>query len=677
MNWRGFIVFLNFSANEGCQFELQVVTSCVSVSVRAMCLALCEPCLGSSCRRYFIPGICSPALVMAASGSRHEWEADPVHPWEVDPLPFLSQGAHDPLLPLCSDDESDDEDFPDVEVAGEELAAALVGLYLAGKLTAKSLCNLAWWAKHAGAKGRVAELAMRPSSPTGHFQRHLDSVLSFNDSEGHLLRIPIPGHSKFDASRTTSQVPVLPPHEALHREIEEDPSMTMLLASVLERRQLPEAYYQHTVVASPGAPVFPLGIFIDGVKFQKHDGIICFYVFNLLSGVRHLCAVLRKSSVCKCGCKGWCSYYPVLRFLHWSLEAMAAGVFPSCGPFGEDLLQTERAATAGRLMVCRFAALQIKGDWAEFALTLGFPTWSHARYPCLFCQCTAESMHLHHGSNPLQLPWPENNADTYDRACSACEQRRWLNAVDHARLKGLLAYDKRRQGSRGRALIQDVPSLHLWKGDRLEPCANLPDVGAFEELATFPVEIVWWRPAAETSARHRNPLLSASIGVSLRTIVVDLLHTMHLGVLHRYVRSALWHMIDAGVWRVPQEAASDAEARLTLTTLQMRAELLAWYRERDRRFPDEGLTPVQDWTPAMIGSAGSAALKTKAQETKGLLYWVVDLLARNVDTVPACGAWRAAGEALVRFFAVLEGNPARLPVRAVQDRADKKSVCAD
>ena len=43
-----------------------------------------------------------------------------------------------------NDDESDDEDFPDVEVAGEELAAALVGLYLAGTLTAKSLCNLAW-----------------------------------------------------------------------------------------------------------------------------------------------------------------------------------------------------------------------------------------------------------------------------------------------------------------------------------------------------------------------------------------------------------------------------------------------------------------------------------------------------------------------------------------------------
>ena len=42
----------------------------------------------------------------------------------------------------------------------------------------------------------------------------------------------------------------------------------------------------------------------------------------------HLVAMLRLSSMCKCGCRGYNSIRPVLRFLRWSLRARAAGVDP-------------------------------------------------------------------------------------------------------------------------------------------------------------------------------------------------------------------------------------------------------------------------------------------------------------------------------------------------------------
>eukprot|EP00969_Alexandrium_andersonii_P218305 9641499-Alexandrium_andersonii.AAC.1 len=41
------------------------------------------------------------------------------------------------------------------------------------------------------------------------------------------------------------------------------------------------------------------------------------------------------------------------------------------------------------------ALTHVIGDWAEYAHTLGFETWSHARRPCLFCKCSRETLYEH------------------------------------------------------------------------------------------------------------------------------------------------------------------------------------------------------------------------------------------------------------------------------------------
>ena len=69
--------------------------------------------------------------------------------------------------------------------------------------------------------------------------------------------------------------------------------------------------------------------------------------------------------MCKCGCRGWCTFYELFSFLHWSFCALAAGVFPTARHdqrawMAED---GDRMALAGLDMSARGALVYIKGDW--------------------------------------------------------------------------------------------------------------------------------------------------------------------------------------------------------------------------------------------------------------------------------------------------------------------------
>eukprot|EP00969_Alexandrium_andersonii_P139449 6169053-Alexandrium_andersonii.AAC.1 len=150
------------------------------------------------------------------------------------------------------------------------------------------------------------------------------------------------------------------------------------------------AYEQHPAVteAPPGVPVLPLAVYVDGVPFLKKESLIGVYLHNMTSGRRHLVTALRKSYMCKCGCKGWCTLFPVFQFMNWSLRACRAGVHPAAKWNGESWASSDgfRSWSAGQPLSARSALVHIKGDWAEYAHTLGFPTWSSVRYPCPFCK---------------------------------------------------------------------------------------------------------------------------------------------------------------------------------------------------------------------------------------------------------------------------------------------------
>ena len=81
--------------------------------------------------------------------------------WEQNPMPRRQPDTRNVEEP-ASDIASEDEDFaPDVgpDAAGEEFVQTLLELHFAGKLAAKALCILCYWAEKAG----VAAAKITPS----------------------------------------------------------------------------------------------------------------------------------------------------------------------------------------------------------------------------------------------------------------------------------------------------------------------------------------------------------------------------------------------------------------------------------------------------------------------------------------------------------------------------------
>ncbi len=94
--------------------------------------------------------------------------------------------------------------------ASQMLIEFLVHLLLEGKLSAKSLCTIAYFATAAGAQGVVRQYAKDPGGQSGSFQRHIDSVMGVDlgRMRKSMYHISTPGLDKHDAGRSTHDMPV-------------------------------------------------------------------------------------------------------------------------------------------------------------------------------------------------------------------------------------------------------------------------------------------------------------------------------------------------------------------------------------------------------------------------------------------------------------------------------------
>ena len=89
-----------------------------------------------------------------------------------------------------------------------------------------------------------------------------------------------------------------------------------------------------------------LGLFLDGTSFTSHiagraqsvDGV---WIINLITGTRYYYGGLRTGEMCRCGCRGWCSVWVVLRSLKHALKIIASGVRPLKTWRGEELAPSD------------------------------------------------------------------------------------------------------------------------------------------------------------------------------------------------------------------------------------------------------------------------------------------------------------------------------------------------
>ena len=160
----------------------------------------------------------------------------------------------------------------------------------------------------------------------------------------------------------------------------------------MDNRELPDGYYDHPVVIEHGAreAVLPLGLFVDAVPYSHVDSTIGFWLINLITGERHLFSTLRKAVCCRCGCRGWCTFHEMFRFIKWSLVALRDKVTPGGRHdyMAWETLDAKRAVNAGIALLFRCCLFFVKGDCMEYAGTFALKAWNDSVRPCYKCNAT-------------------------------------------------------------------------------------------------------------------------------------------------------------------------------------------------------------------------------------------------------------------------------------------------
>ena len=606
---------------------------------------------------------------------KHPWElpassstqARPKHPWEQPRAPEAPRApAAEP-----AGDPGDDSDMDETDVrecAARSFLDYLGDLYLESKISADDYCTLCYFAARGGLVGAEGH-GVEPGK--GHCSRKCRQLYAIPDTNLAHYTLEMPGRAKDKLGRVKVPLLVAPAHEAVDEHARETPELARLLEEAVSEKRLPPNYFTNPVVQRSEKPLLPLSIYMDAAPYSLTDGVLGIWLQCLVTDRKWIIALVRKKITCACGCRGWCSFSAVMRWLRYTLEALAAGKWPEKRHDGKPWITAQdqsRADRAGTDLSMGGVLVQFRGDWAEVCERLGLPTWSSNTKPCP--ACVADKLNWHDASrcSMLSFPWHLTTHEDLEAAARRCEIRVSLDRAAIRQVVAALKYDKRTSGDLGRSLVRSLPEIGpgLQEHDRLEPSDNLPDVGDLEKVELQPgehLDVIFWRRSRETACLHRSPLWSPDIGVTLpRVVVFDLLHNLYLGVMNDYAAVAVWKLIDSGCWGGSE---TNAEEAFKIAVMLFREELFAWYRS----FHHEQLTRVTDVTTGMLGKPSKRKLKTKGAETYGVLVFLIrHAIPRH--TRHLAGEARPlldAGEALYRFVDVCRKGGATLTSSEQQD----------
>ena len=164
--------------------------------------------------------IAKVALASLAPGfmPHHSWE----HGDANAPVQMPQSGSHS----WEEESEGSNSEFDDVRPpsAGQQLVDHATHLYLMRSLSAADFCVLMHWSNAAGVK-EAERYAYKPGAPTGHYQRHLNSVFPFLQDQSGLYQMSVPCYNKDDFGRSTHMLHALPPHEVIEKSMSSDPTL--------------------------------------------------------------------------------------------------------------------------------------------------------------------------------------------------------------------------------------------------------------------------------------------------------------------------------------------------------------------------------------------------------------------------------------------------------------------
>ena len=567
-------------------------------------------------------------------------------------------------------------------LGGATLLHHLKLLYAERKMTAKDLAISCFWCVQAGVKGAdFASLALGPGQSTGNYQKVVDRCVPPFEPVYH---VPTPMMPRGSSHRETRSIPVSPLHEALAREIRKEPG----ILDKIPLMRWPDAYMQHPAVlrarqTGESWPL-PVALYLDGVRYTaplagRSDAILGFWAYTAVTERRHFLASLCAQDLCRCGCRNWCSLYPILLTIAWSLRALLAGRRPALRHdssvwdpedpvFQLALRYGERLPTA--------VLVWLKGDWSEVHHSLGLPSVLSRVSPCPFCAAHSGTLHDLYKTFDFAP-----KAMSYEAFCLSREIIvNLVSETDRETLMGHLEFRKGRDGFgrevKSRVVVNGVA---LEGRDRVAPSPALLDVRLLDTVA-LPCAVTLWRPRGDFRLRicdtviRRNPIFDGDIcrGGPAEVLAVDTLHTVHLGVIQRLVSAILWRLLLANSWGI----RGSQEHVLELGVRRMTAHMLRYFEDErtpaDRRVATLSIPMLGERLSCVVGGSAhpGCAMRLKAAEMSTLLPWSLALLAQYGSQVANREELLAAGRSTEQWLEITKQDDDVLPPAACRGLVD-------
>ena len=123
------------------------------------------------------------------------------------------------------------------------------------------------------------------------------------------------------------------------------------------------------------------------------------------------------------------------------------------------------------------------------------------------------------------------------------------------------------------------------------------------------------------AVNRRSPLFSLQGCSPAKTLQIDCLHTLHLGVIASFIKHTWWQSLETNLWNVP--VANQASV-IDLGIKRLFNDLCAWYETHG--IPHN--MRLQHLTSKMLGTHDAKLLKTKGADNAMLLRFTVDLISK-------------------------------------------------
>ena len=243
-------------------------------------------------------------------------------------------------------------DAPDTAIqAGQKLRDFLERKLFAGLITAVDLAIQSHYTTLCGGVG-LEDLAVRPDQAEKHAASHIELILGSKYPKPVLKSIDVPACTKRGCIREEFKVAMRMPTEI----ISETYNTTTHIEPPGDDPSVLALFPNHPVVRVARAEglhwsrIVPLVIYTDGVKYSTRDSFVQISITDYRTLKMVPFVIVRKDDMCKCGCRGWCTLFPILVEIAINLRD-------------------------GRVAGFRIAAIMTKGDWPAFTEIAGVRQW--------------------------------------------------------------------------------------------------------------------------------------------------------------------------------------------------------------------------------------------------------------------------------------------------------------